>query len=50
MMTGAAKSGSHVQMERAPGSKVLRVYGSIAVDAHPDEEEVAILILRSMRR
>jgi D-alanyl-D-alanine carboxypeptidase/D-alanyl-D-alanine-endopeptidase (penicillin-binding protein 4) len=29
-------------MERALGSKVLRVYGSIAVDAHPDEEEVAI--------
>jgi D-alanyl-D-alanine carboxypeptidase/D-alanyl-D-alanine-endopeptidase (penicillin-binding protein 4) len=42
LTTGAAKSGSHVQMERAPGSKVLRVYGSIAVDAHPDEEEVAI--------
>jgi len=42
LTTGAAKSGSHVQMERAPGSKVLRVYGSIAVDAQPDEEEVAI--------
>jgi D-alanyl-D-alanine carboxypeptidase/D-alanyl-D-alanine-endopeptidase (penicillin-binding protein 4) len=40
--TGAMKSGSHVQMERALGSKVLRVYGSIAVDAQPDEEEVAI--------
>ena len=40
--TGAKKSGSHVQMERALGSKVLRVYGSIAVDAQPDEEEVAI--------
>ena len=40
--TGAAKSGSHVQMERALGSKVLRVYGSIAMDAKPDEEEVAI--------
>jgi serine-type D-Ala-D-Ala carboxypeptidase/endopeptidase (penicillin-binding protein 4) len=25
------------------GSKVLRVYGTIAVDSHPDEEEVAIL-------
>ncbi len=42
LTTGAAKSGTHVQMERAPGSKVLRVYGSIAVDAQPDEEEVAI--------
>jgi D-alanyl-D-alanine carboxypeptidase/D-alanyl-D-alanine-endopeptidase (penicillin-binding protein 4) len=40
--TGENKSGSHVQMERALGSKVLRVYGSIAVDAQPDEEEVAI--------
>jgi serine-type D-Ala-D-Ala carboxypeptidase/endopeptidase (penicillin-binding protein 4) len=40
--TGAAKSGSHVQMERALGSKVLRIYGSIAVGARPDEEEVAI--------
>lgn len=42
LVTGAAKSGSHVQMERAPGSKILRVYGSIAVDAQPDDEEVAI--------
>ena len=40
--TGKKKSGSHVQMERALGSKMLRVYGSIAVDAKPDEEEVAI--------
>ena len=41
-MTGAAKSGSHVQMERQLGSKVLRIYGSIGVDASPDVEEVAI--------
>jgi D-alanyl-D-alanine carboxypeptidase/D-alanyl-D-alanine-endopeptidase (penicillin-binding protein 4) len=40
--TGEKKSGSHLQMERALGSKVLRVYGGIAVDAQPDEEEVAI--------
>jgi D-alanyl-D-alanine carboxypeptidase/D-alanyl-D-alanine-endopeptidase (penicillin-binding protein 4) len=40
--TGVVKSGSHVQMERVLGSKVLRVYGSIAVDAKPEEEEVAI--------
>jgi serine-type D-Ala-D-Ala carboxypeptidase/endopeptidase (penicillin-binding protein 4) len=40
--TGEKKSGSHVQMERGLGSKVLRVYGSIAVDARPDVEEVAI--------
>ncbi len=42
LTTGPATSGAHVQMERALGSKVLRIYGSIAVDAHPDEEEVAI--------
>ena len=40
--TGAVKSGSSVQMERTPGSKVLRIYGSIGVDAQPDVEEVAI--------
>jgi D-alanyl-D-alanine carboxypeptidase/D-alanyl-D-alanine-endopeptidase (penicillin-binding protein 4) len=42
LVTGPAKSGSHVQIDRAVGSKVLRIYGSIAVDAHPDEEEIAI--------
>jgi serine-type D-Ala-D-Ala carboxypeptidase/endopeptidase (penicillin-binding protein 4) len=40
--TGAKKSGSHVQMERGLGSKVVRVYGSIAVDSQPEEEDVAI--------
>jgi serine-type D-Ala-D-Ala carboxypeptidase/endopeptidase (penicillin-binding protein 4) len=40
--TGPKKDGSHVQMERAMGSRVLRVYGSIAADSQPDEEEVAI--------
>jgi D-alanyl-D-alanine carboxypeptidase/D-alanyl-D-alanine-endopeptidase (penicillin-binding protein 4) len=40
--TGEKKSGSHLQMDRALGSKILRVYGSIAVDAQPDEEEIAI--------
>ena len=42
LTTGPAKSGSHVQIDRMVGSKVLRIYGSIAVDAHPDNEEVAI--------
>ena len=42
LVTGPAKSGNHVQMEREVGSKVLRVYGSIAVDAGPDSEEIAI--------
>jgi len=42
LTTGPAKSGTHVQIERAMGSKVLRIYGSIAVEAHPDEEQIAI--------
>jgi D-alanyl-D-alanine carboxypeptidase/D-alanyl-D-alanine-endopeptidase (penicillin-binding protein 4) len=42
LTTGAAKSGNHVQMERPLGSKVLRIYGTLAVDAEPDVEEVAI--------
>ena len=42
LTTGAVKSGSHVQMERALGSRTLRVYGTIATDAAADEEEVAI--------
>ena len=42
LMTGAAKSGSHVQMERMIGSRVLRIYGTIATDAAPGAEEVAI--------
>jgi len=40
--TGAPKSGSTVQMERAPGSKVLRIYGTIGLHAQPDVEEIAI--------
>jgi serine-type D-Ala-D-Ala carboxypeptidase/endopeptidase (penicillin-binding protein 4) len=38
-------AGTHadgVAEERLPGSRVIRVYGSIAVDAHPDVEELAI--------
>ncbi len=42
MLTAEPKSGSHVQIERAPGSRVLRVYGAIGLDAHPDVEEIAI--------
>lgn len=36
-----AKSGG-VQVERAPGSRVLRAFGQIAADAGPDVEEVAL--------
>lgn len=42
LVTGPAKSGNHLQMEREAGSKVLRVYGSIAIDAEPDTEQIAI--------
>ncbi len=38
----AAGTGSHVNVERLPGSRELRVYGSIAVDAEPDVEHVSI--------
>ncbi len=43
VMTEVAKSKeTGVQVERAPGSRVLRVYGRIAVDAGAEVEEVAI--------
>ena len=40
--TGAAKSGSTVQMVRAPGSKVLRIFGTVGLHGQPDVEEIAI--------
>jgi serine-type D-Ala-D-Ala carboxypeptidase/endopeptidase (penicillin-binding protein 4) len=40
--TTAAGAGSHVNVERLPGSRELRVYGSIAVDSEPDVEHVSI--------
>ena len=40
--TGPPKSANTVHVERGIGSRGLRVYGSIAVDAAPDIEEVAI--------
>jgi D-alanyl-D-alanine carboxypeptidase/D-alanyl-D-alanine-endopeptidase (penicillin-binding protein 4) len=42
LTTGPEKSGSHVQFVREAGSKVLRIYGSIALDAPTDSEVVAI--------
>lgn len=42
LTTAAPKSGAHVQISRDLGSKTLRIYGTIAVDARPDEEMVAI--------
>ena len=52
-------AGTHaagIQVERLTGSRVIRVYGEIAADAHPDVEELAIadpaeyaaMVLRSM--
>jgi len=42
LKTVAAKGVSRVEMARAMGSRVLRVYGTIAADAKPDREEIAI--------
>ena len=42
VMTGAKKSVTSVQMERAPGSKTLRIYGTVAAGGSGDVEEVAI--------
>ena len=43
VITAPAKSTEGgLQVERAPGSRVLRVYGQIAADAGDDVEEVAI--------
>ena len=42
LTTGPTKSGSSVEIKRAIGSKLLRIYGSIAVGSTPDVEEIAI--------
>ncbi len=43
VMTMPAKSGGgDIEVERDPGSRVLRVYGKLAADASADMEEVAI--------
>ena len=39
---GVAKSGSHVGWDLPPGSRTLRLHGSIAMDAPPDAEGIAI--------
>jgi D-alanyl-D-alanine carboxypeptidase/D-alanyl-D-alanine-endopeptidase (penicillin-binding protein 4) len=40
LAAGAKAEG--VQIERLPGSRVIRVYGSMAADAHPNVEDLAI--------
>ena len=43
VMTMPAKAaGGDIEVERAPGSRVLRVYGKVAADAGADVEEIAI--------
>ncbi len=42
LTTGAARSGTHVGVDRAPGSRTVRVWGSIAADAKEDVEVLAI--------
>jgi len=42
VMTIPAKQAGGVQVERLPGSRRIRVYGSITTDAPPDVEQVAI--------
>ncbi len=42
LTTGAAKSGTHIGLDRAPGSRTVRLWGSIASDANEDVEVLAI--------
>ena len=42
LTTSPARTGSHIEIERSIGSKVLRIYGTIAVAAPADMEEIAI--------
>ncbi|GAC1426874.1 MAG: D-alanyl-D-alanine carboxypeptidase/D-alanyl-D-alanine-endopeptidase [Acidobacteriaceae bacterium] len=42
VVTVEAKGKTNIQMERAPGSRIVRVYGTIAADATPDVEQIAI--------
>jgi D-alanyl-D-alanine carboxypeptidase/D-alanyl-D-alanine-endopeptidase (penicillin-binding protein 4) len=42
LVTGPRKSASHVEFTRDGGSKLLRIYGSIAAGSEPDAEQIAI--------
>lgn len=42
LVTGPRRSASHIEFQRDPGSKVLRIFGSIAERSEPDSEQVAI--------
>ena len=40
--TGAPGSGSHLDVQRVAGTRIMRIYGTIAPDAPADREEIAI--------
>src|SRR6185312_1440752 len=42
LVTGRRKSASHVDFARDPGSRLLRISGSIAAGSEPDAEQIAI--------
>ncbi|HEV2646977.1 MAG TPA: D-alanyl-D-alanine carboxypeptidase/D-alanyl-D-alanine-endopeptidase [Acidobacteriaceae bacterium] len=42
LQTGPSGSGPHIQIDRELGSKTIRVYGSIAIDAPADTQQIAI--------
>ena len=42
LIAGPRKSASHIDFERDPGSRVLRISGSIAARSEPDAEQIAI--------
>jgi D-alanyl-D-alanine carboxypeptidase/D-alanyl-D-alanine-endopeptidase (penicillin-binding protein 4) len=42
LVTGPPKSPSNVEFDRATGSKLLHIYGSIAAGSEPDAEQIAI--------
>ena len=39
---GPARSGTHIGLDRAPGSRTVRLWGTIATDAREDVEVIAI--------
>lgn len=42
VMTVSAGSSTHIEVERNPGSRALRIYGRIALKAPPDTEHISI--------
>jgi D-alanyl-D-alanine carboxypeptidase/D-alanyl-D-alanine-endopeptidase (penicillin-binding protein 4) len=42
LTTGERKSTSHVEIDRPIGSRTVRIYGTLALDAPPYQEELAI--------